>query len=131
MDEAERHGVSIDERHLARRLGVPVVPTIARSREGLDGLLQSVGDVATGRTVCRPQRRRREPRALKEAADIVEAELRTLYPGLPNARWVAHRLLDGDERIVQALRQGELGDLSRTKLPESNGDAELQMEATA
>ena len=34
------------------------------------------------------------------------------FPGLPNARWVALRLLDGDERIVEALRSGELGELS-------------------
>ena len=31
---------------------------------------------------------------------------------LHNARWVALRLLDGDERIAEAMRTGELGDLS-------------------
>ncbi|NDJ54659.1 MAG: iron transporter FeoB, partial [Chloroflexi bacterium] len=30
LDEAERHGIQIDDRHLARRLGVPVVPMVAR-----------------------------------------------------------------------------------------------------
>lgn len=130
MDEAQRHGMTIDERHLARRLGVPVAPTIARMREGLDGLLQAVGDVATGRTVCKPQRNRREPRALKEAADRIERELRMLYPGLPNARWVAFRLLDGDERILHALRQGELGDLAHTALPEPAADVDMRVGVT-
>ena len=32
-------------------------------------------------------------------------------PGLPNARWVALRLLDGDESIIRAVRSGELGEL--------------------
>jgi ferrous iron transport protein B len=131
VDEARRHGVAIDERHLARRLGVPVIPTVARYREGFEALLQAVSDVATGRTVCKPYRKRREPSAVTAAADALEGQLHALFPNLPNARWVALRLLDGDERIIQALRQGDLGDLShtapdltRTNLdpsPEANG----------
>ena len=35
------------------------------------------------------------------------------FPGLPNARWVALRLLDGDARIGQAVRAAELGNLSQ------------------
>ena len=35
-----------------------------------------------------------------------------MYPSLPNPRWVALRLLDGDEQIQQALLTGELGQLS-------------------
>ena len=38
MDEARRHGLTVDARQLARELGVPVVPTTARSGEGLDEL---------------------------------------------------------------------------------------------
>ncbi len=41
------------------------------------------------------------------------SQIETLYPNLPNARWVALRLLDGDQRIIEAIRRGELGDLSR------------------
>ena len=29
------------------------------------------------------------------------------FPGLPNTRWIALRLLDGDERVRQALERGE------------------------
>ncbi len=50
---------------------------------------------------------------------------RQLYPGLPNARWVALRLLDGDEEIIEALRKGELGDLSRGDLEQSTPDLGL------
>jgi len=39
------------------------------------------------------------------------------FPGLPNARWVALRLLDGDERIAQAVARGELGELARPPAP--------------
>jgi hypothetical protein len=32
-------------------------------------------------------------------------------PGIPNARWVAIRLLDGDARVQKALKDGELPEL--------------------
>ena len=34
--------------------------------------------------------------------------LEKAYPGLPNVRWIAMRLLDGDYRVRQALEKGEL-----------------------
>lgn len=111
MDEAERHGLQVDDRRLARDLGVPVVPTSARYGQGMDELLRMVDEVATGRTKCRPKRLRQKSPALKDAVSTLVEKLRALYPALPNARWVALRLLDGDERITEALRNGELRDL--------------------
>jgi ferrous iron transport protein B len=111
MDEAKRHGITVDERQLARDLGVPVVPAAARSGEGLPELLQAISDVATGKFVCRPQRLASEPAAIKPAlADLVR-QLKDTFPNLPNPRWVALRLLGGDESIVNALRTGQLGSL--------------------
>ena len=48
MDEARRHGLEVDERRLARDLGVPVVPTSARFGEGLEELNQAIAEVAAG-----------------------------------------------------------------------------------
>lgn len=115
MDEARRHGLTVDERSLARDLGVPVVPTSARSRQGIPELLQAVSEVATGKIVCQPHRLKSEPPALKKAVAELVAQLETMFPGLPNARWVALRLLDGDPRIVEAVERGELGELTRTE----------------
>jgi len=56
MDEAKRRRLQIDDRRLARDLGVPVAPTTARNGQGLDQLLAAIGDVASGRTKCRPRR---------------------------------------------------------------------------
>lgn len=113
MDEARRHHLTVDERRLARDLGVPVVPTAARRGEGLDELLRAIHDVATGKTVCRPRRIKHQSPAVRQAVARLTAQLEALYPNLPNARWVAMRLLDGDRHIADALRRGELGDLRR------------------
>jgi len=131
MDEAKRHGLTVDERHLARKLGVPVVPTSARYNEGLPDLLQAISDVASGRTVCKPYRMKNEPPELKQAVDEITAQINATYADLPNARWVAMRLLDGDERIIQALRRGELGDLSRTAPEAMTANVGLRLEEAA
>lgn len=115
IDEAERHGLSIDERRLARDLGVPVVPTIARKGEGLDLLIQSISDVANGRTIGRPYRIQNEPPIIKKAIDQLESKIKNAYPNLPNARWVALRLLEGDEQIIDAIEKGEIGNLRYDK----------------
>jgi Fe2+ transport system protein B len=113
MDEAKRHGLQVDERRLARDLGVPVVPTVARYNKGLDQLLGAIHEVATGQVAGKPYRIKYNTPALKKAVSTLADQIRVAYPDLPNARWVALRLLDGDERIADALQKGELGDLSR------------------
>ena len=112
MDEARRHGMQIDERRLARDLGVPVVPMAARQGEGIPELLQAVSEVAKGQTVGKPYRVKYDSPGLKKAVSQLTPQIETAYPDLPNPRWVALRLLDGDERIADALRKGELGDLT-------------------
>ncbi len=112
MDEAERHGFQVDDRRLARDLGVPVVPTIARYGEGMNLLLQAIHEVAMGETEGKPYRVQYESPSLKHAVTQLIEQIEVALPDLPNPRWVAMRLLDGDERIAEALRKGELGDLT-------------------
>lgn len=112
MDEARRHNLQIDERRLARDLGIPVVPMSARQGEGIPELLQAVSEVAKGEVVGKPYRVKYVSPELKRAVEQLTAQIEAAFPDLPNARWVALRLLDGDERIAEALRKGELGDLT-------------------
>lgn len=120
MDEARRHGLTVDERQLARDLGVPVVSAAARYGQGVPELLQAISDVASGKTVCRPYRSANESPVLKKSLNELVVKLRAAYPDLPNVRWVAMRLLGGDEHIAEALRKGEMGSLrDRTVLEAS------------
>jgi len=107
MDEARRKGLQVDTRSLARDLGVPAIATSARSGEGLRELLGAVADVIEGNVVTTPHRTRGNgdfQRAVAQLLPIIEQ----VAPDLPNARWVAMRLLDGDLRVRQALETGEL-----------------------
>jgi len=122
IDEAERHGLQVDERRLARDLGVPVVPTSARFGRGLGELLAAVSDVATGRTVPKPHRIQHLSPELSRAVTSLAQKIEAAQPGLPNARWVALRLLEGDKRIQEALATGELGHIA-----EPSQDASVEM----
>ncbi|MCA9890888.1 MAG: 50S ribosome-binding GTPase, partial [Anaerolineae bacterium] len=109
MDEAKRHGVEIDERHLARKLGVPVIPMVARRGQGVPELLNAIEEVATGRYVTRPHRIQQRDSKLEQVLETMVNALEEEYPGLLNSRWVALRLLEGDESIEQAIKEHRLG----------------------
>ena len=113
IDEAKRHKLEIDDRLLAKELGVPVVPTAARRGEGIQDLLKAIHEVATGVYVCKPHRIPSKSKVLTHALDALVDQIQEEFPGLTNARWVALRLLEGDKRIVDAVRLGELDSLSR------------------
>lgn len=112
IDEAKRHKLEINERLLAKELGVPVVPTTARRGQGIQDLLKAIHEVATGAFVCKPHRIKSESKVLKKALDQLAEQVQLEFPGLTNARWVALRLLEGDERIIDAVRSGELEGLT-------------------
>jgi ferrous iron transport protein B len=109
MDEARRHGIAVDAERLSRELGVPVVAAAVRRREGLPELLAAIDRVATGAERTSPFRVRNHPPEIEAAVgELVEA-IESAFPGLPNPRWVAFRLLNADERIEAAVRNGEIG----------------------
>ncbi len=111
MDEARRNKVIIDQRRLARDLGVPVIPASARRGEGIPELLQMIFEIATGQYLCKPYRIKTHSRTLTEAVDTLTKDIESQFPGLPNSRWVALRLLEGDQRIIDAIRSNELATL--------------------
>ncbi|MBI5567194.1 MAG: 50S ribosome-binding GTPase [Chloroflexi bacterium] len=107
MDEARRKKLDVDTRTLTRDLGVPCVPTSAGNGEGLRELIQTVADVIEGKITTAPHRvqgTHEYQRTVSELLTLIDQ----LAPGLPNARWVAMRLLEGDLRVRHALENGEL-----------------------
>jgi Fe2+ transport system protein B len=118
IDEARRYKIEINERVLSRQLGVPVVSCAARQGTGIPQLLKYISDVAEGRYICKPYRITNKSKETNKAIDVLAEDVKKLYPRLPNVRWVALRLLEGDQSIIDAVRSGELETLS--KKDESN-----------
>lgn len=124
MDEARRKGLWIDAKALEGDLGVPVVTTVARTGRGLHDLTTMVADVIYGKVKTTPHRVLRDggfQQAVTELVPLIEH----IAPGLPNARWVAIRLLDGDHRVRQALVDGELSDIAKRQQEAPAGASSL------
>jgi ferrous iron transport protein B len=85
-------------------------------------LLQALHEVATGAFACSPRRFPLSSAKLKSVESLA-AQVEKAFPGLPNARWVSLRLLEGDARIVDAVRSGELGRLTHERQERTEGKA--------
>lgn len=103
IDEAKRLGIHVDVTKIRQKLGVPTVAISARNRTGIDALLAEVEKVASGKII--PQ-----PVTISYSADI-EQKIRELEPQVTHLlgtrfspRWIALRLLDGDEKLLASLK---------------------------
>lgn len=102
MDMAKKKGIKIDQEKLEKILGVPVVPTVATSRVGIYELMQTSVDVVE-KGVGNPTRIRYGEEVetrIRKLSEVVD-RLQLPYP----ARWVAIKLLEGDEQIEGRIRQ--------------------------
>jgi Fe2+ transport system protein B len=108
IDEAERRSIVVNDRALSKELGVPVVPTVARSKIGIPELLQSISDIANRRIVPNSRKMKKLPLSIQQAVNELSNSLQTTYPGISNHQWVALRLLEGDTNILSALEDSTL-----------------------
>lgn len=104
IDEARRKKLHIDVESLAVKLGVPVIPTAARSKEGLGFLKDTINRVAAGAIQLQPLRLQYED-SLEMAISKLAAELEPLLPERINKRWIALRLLDGDYTVIDGIQK--------------------------
>ena len=106
MDEARKKNIRIDLAQLEKNLGVPVVATNARKGEGLEKLKDKIELMQKGPSI--PPMRIRYTRAIEEAVGILEPVVsERLKSGekTPSARWVALKLLEGDESLTGTLEK--------------------------
>jgi len=102
MDMAKKKGIKIDHKKLEKILCVPVIPTVAPTQTGLYDLLQTAVDViekgdAIPSKVKYGEEVEEKIQELRKAVEKFELP----YP----ARWVAIKLLEGDEQIESRVRQ--------------------------
>ena len=106
MDEARRHHITIDTRTLSRDLGIPVVATSARTKEGIPDLLFAIEEVVSGKFQTKKQTYIDLPKENAEAIAELQLALSELNPDLPNTRWLAMRLIEGDESVQKGVIAG-------------------------
>ena len=102
MDEAEKHGVSLDLSLLSQELGTPVTGISARNKQNLSAFSDALDKLADG-TGIRPQRPVTYPAALEAAIQLLEAPVQKLTNGLLPARWLSLQLLEGNADLENRL----------------------------
>lgn len=103
-DEAAKNGIEINELKLARQLGVPVSFISARERKGLNSLLTQVEGIAHGTIRTKPFRVRYHA-SIEEQIEKMIPRIQAVFGNEYPVRWLALRLLDGDEGLLQAFEK--------------------------
>ncbi|RDI41029.1 FeoB small GTPase domain-containing protein [Falsibacillus pallidus] len=104
MDEARKKGIRIDEQLLSKKLGVPVLKISARNKEGITELLDAINAMANGdiQTIPISVQYSKE---IEEKVMKLEPKIKEIFHDEYPARWIALRLLDGDEGLINELKQ--------------------------
>ncbi|WP_100403560.1 FeoB small GTPase domain-containing protein [Bacillus sp. FJAT-42315] len=101
IDEAKKKGIFIDDRALMKRLGVPVIKISARNKVGIDQLLDTVDRMMDGKITTAPYRMEYSQEIEDKIAILIPSIEKIFDQNIP-ARWLALRLLDGDQSLFQA-----------------------------
>lgn len=102
MDEAKRKKMEINCNKLEDILGIPVIPTVARDKTGLNDLKDAVHQVVFRNSGNQPKQMMYNE-SIEAAVDEIQGDVERLFQGKLSSRWVALRLLDGDETIIEEM----------------------------
>ncbi len=102
LDEAKKKGIEIDFNKLEKRLGVSVVPTIARKKHNLKKIMQEVEKVCTQNKETQTKDIQ-YPIQIEKAIKIVQNTINEKIKNRKFARWISIKLLDGNEKILQSI----------------------------
>lgn len=102
IDEAEKMGITIKEKILMRRLGVPVIKISARNKVGIAMLLDTIDRIASGTIQCNPFQMTYDEETEKKI-ELLLPFAKKITGGKLSARWLSLRLIDGDTSLLKEL----------------------------
>ncbi|MGB5281573.1 MAG: ferrous iron transport protein B, partial [Arenicellales bacterium] len=96
MDVARKRGIQVDTAKLSQKLGCPVVPIVATTREGISELKARMIAVAEG------IEQGGFPLALDEVVEQAVSDLESLLADLPedNRRWLTIKLIESEQTDI-------------------------------
>jgi ferrous iron transport protein B len=100
IDLMEKKGISIDYQKLEEVMGVPVVPTVAIKGKGIAELTDEIIRLANDKKYPPEIKYGRE---VEERIEKLTSLLGSIETGYPK-RWLAIKLLEGDEEITRKVR---------------------------
>jgi len=113
MDEAEKKGFEIKIPLLEKLLGVPVITTVASRGTGKKDLLEKAAGFLRGEISIAPRKityRKEIEAALSRLKEGLKATFPANFLHLYPPRWLALKLLEGDEDVMRKCRSLNLPD---------------------
>jgi ferrous iron transport protein B len=103
IDMAKRKGIQIDVEKLEKLLGIPVVPTVATKGRGIFQLLEKAIEIIEKSPLEKHAEARYGEEVEERIAKLIEMieNVQLFYP----PRYVAIKLLEGDEEIEREVRR--------------------------
>lgn len=103
LDEAQKKGIYIDLKLLSKKLGIPVVGTIARDKKTLKHLLDTTYKVCTGKIKPSPIKVSYND-LIENCISYVSSKL-SIFSSIPTYlyRWVSLKLLDDEPIIIKSI----------------------------
>lgn len=148
LDEAKKKKIKIDLKKLEDLLGVPVVGTIAREKQTLENLKNTIYKVCEGeikphtKTVIYEQEIEENLEKIVEKLDTdllvneysekkdiaidIEVEKNKISKKL--YRWIAIKLIDGEEKILKSIQENLELDLEEQEIQQSVVEAKENLE---
>ncbi len=113
LDEAKKKGIHINFKELEKRLGVPVVGTIARKKKTLNQLMEKIKNVCEGKEKLNPKKVEYKP-YIEECIEKLEGYVRQNIPQNRKdlTRWICLKLIDGNEKIIKKIEENLKIDLT-------------------
>lgn len=148
LDEAKKKKIKIDLKKLENLLGVPVVGTIAREKQTLENLKNTIYKVCEGEIRPHTKTVRYEQEIEENLEKIVEkldtdllvneySEKRNIVTEIGVEknkiskklyRWIAIKLIDGEEQILKSIQENLELDLEEQKIQQSVVEAKENLE---
>ena len=102
-DIAESLGYEIDVKGLSELLGVPVVPTIATVKVGMEELKDAIVEASKRGVKARVRYREDIEELIERIGDILrrDEDLTRKYP----IRWLAIKIIEGDEEVMRLIEE--------------------------
>ncbi|NLO10123.1 MAG: ferrous iron transport protein B [Clostridiales bacterium] len=103
IDEAKKKRIEIDAKGLEKELGIPIVLCAARSGIGITDLKQAIYEVSIGKAKPSPKLVHYDEKyeeMLNRISPLIEE-----YSGDISPRWIALRIVDGDEKLINSLNE--------------------------
>jgi ferrous iron transport protein B len=104
LDEAKRKRIKIDLKLLEKRLGVPVIGTVARNKKSIEKLL-SVLDKLVEQAETPKGYSIKYPDIIENAIALLETALKEKSDKRLNSRWLALKLLEKDFLLSKEIKE--------------------------